>query len=67
MYDPSETEIGLVIVLQLGICILLLAELVDGVQGYDTLIGLGGKLVGTVMVFGAVILLFRRRQLRTGV
>lgn len=62
MYDLSDTEIGLVIVIQLGVCILLLAEIANGVQGYATLVGLGGRVIGTGMALGGTLVLLRRRR-----
>ena len=66
MYEPTETELGLVIIIQLSICLLLLAEVVDGVQGYDTLIGLGGRVIGTATALGAVFIILRKREIGKG-
>ncbi len=62
--DPPVTELLLVIVFQLGVCILFLAEVADAARGYDTLSSLAGQLVGTVTAVGAVTLLFVRRKVR---
>ena len=61
-YIPSNTAIGLVIVAQLGICILLLGGVMNGVHGYDTVIGLGSQIIGSVIALGALLLLVERRM-----
>jgi len=63
-YDPSGTELSLVIVFQLGVCTLLLAEIANATRGYETLIGLAGYLVGGISVIGVVLILLARRRFR---
>lgn len=60
----SVTELSLVIVFQLGFCILLLAEVADATRGYGTLLGLAGYLVGGLTVVGSVLTLLVRRRFR---
>lgn len=60
-YDTSVIELLLVIVFQLGFCILLLAEIADATRGYGTLLGLAGYLVGGLTVVGALLTLLVRR------
>ena len=62
-FTPSNTAIGLVVIAQLGMCILLLGGVVNGVHGSDTLIGLGGQVVGIAVALGALALLLVRRRL----
>lgn len=66
MYNPSDTEIGLVVVIQFGICILLLATIVNGVKGYETLVGLGGQITGVTMALGATVIILLRQQVEVG-
>lgn len=66
MLDPSATDLRLVIVFQLGVCILLLAGVVNGTQGYETTLGLVGKLVGGVMIVGTAGIVLPRWRFRTG-
>lgn len=61
-YDISSTELSLIIVLQLGFCLLLLAQIADATSGYETLLGVAGYLVGGVTVVGAVLILVARRR-----
>lgn len=61
-YGTSVTELSLVIVFQLGFCILLLAEVADATRGYGTLLGLAGYLVGGLTVVGALLTLLVRRR-----
>ncbi|WP_426961894.1 hypothetical protein [Haloparvum alkalitolerans] len=62
--DPPVTELLLVIVFQLGVCILFLAEVADAARGYETLSSLAGQLVGTATAVGGLALLFVRRRVR---
>jgi len=45
-YDPSVSGTSLIVVFQLGICITLLATVANGTQGYGTLTGSAGYLIG---------------------
>ncbi len=59
-YNISLPELSLVIVFQLGFCILLLAEIADATQGYGTLLGMAGSFVGGLTVVGALLALLAR-------
>ena len=63
VYTPSSTAIGLVIVAQLGVCILLLGGVMNGVHGHDTLIGLSSQIIGIAIALGALLPLMMRRRL----
>jgi hypothetical protein len=56
---PSDTSqirtLLLVIVFQLGLCILLLGEVANAARGYDTLLALLAQLVGSVMAGAALL------------
>ena len=54
-YSPSVRDLLLVIVFQLGICVLLLSEVADATRGYGSLIGLLGQIVGVVTVAAALL------------
>ena len=53
-------DLLLVVVFQLGLCVLLLAEIVNATSGSDTLLGLAGQLLGGVIAVGALTLLLLR-------
>jgi hypothetical protein len=61
-YDTSLTELTLVIVFQLGFCILLLAQIVDATRGFGTLPGLIGYLLGGGTAVGALLTVLVRRR-----
>jgi hypothetical protein len=53
--DSSEpSAILLAIALQLGVCIVLLAETATAVRGYTTLVGMAGYVVGVLTIVGSV-------------
>ncbi len=54
-YRLSIRSLLLVIVFQLGFCILLLAEVVNATRGYGTLLTLISGFAGGVMVVGALL------------
>lgn len=60
--DPTITELLLVIVFLLGLCVLFLAEITNATSGYDTTIGLVGQLLGSLVAVGALLLLLLRRR-----
>ena len=62
---PSVTELLLVVVFLLGLCVLFLAAITDATAGYDTTLGLLGRLVGSLTAVGALALLFLRRRVDT--
>jgi|AntRauTorcE11898_2_1112593.scaffolds.fasta_scaffold35896_2 hypothetical protein len=64
--DPSVTELLLVIVSLLGLCILFLAEITNATSGYDTTIGLVGQLLGSLIAIGALVILLLRRKVGIG-
>ena len=59
----SVTELSLVIVFQLGVCIFLLAQIVDATRGFGTLPGLVGYLIGGGTATGALLTGLVRRKL----
>ncbi|MFC6726686.1 hypothetical protein ACFQE1_20405 [Halobium palmae] len=59
---PPIRDLLLVLVFQLGLCVLLLAEVVDATRGYDTLVGLFGRVLGTATAAGAVLASVLRRR-----
>jgi hypothetical protein len=61
-YDASVPGLLLVIVFQLGVCILLLAGIVDAVHGQETLLGLAGYLIGGLVIAGALLTLSKGPQ-----
>lgn len=64
--DPSITELLLVIVFLLGLCVLFLAEITNATSGYVTTIGLVGTLIGSIVSVGALLILFLRRIVGAG-
>lgn len=64
VYDPTVTDLLLVIVFQLGLCILLLGSITNATQGYDTAPGLFGQVVGSLTAVGAVLAFLVQRRLR---
>ena len=61
-FTPSVRDLLLVVVFQLGVCLIALAELVDATAGFDTLVGLFGRSVGAVTVLSVIgVRLLRRR------
>ena len=64
--DPSITELLLVIVFLLGLCVIFLAEITNATNGYDTTIGLVGQLLGSVIAVGALLILLMRRRVGAG-
>lgn len=58
--SPSIRDLLLVIVSQLGLCVIFLAEVVNATSGYDTTISLIGQLLGAVTIAGALLALFVR-------
>lgn len=62
VYDPSVSGILLIVVFQLGICIILLATVANGAQGYGTLTGSAGYLIGGATAAGALLAGFQRRS-----
>lgn len=62
IFDPSITELLLVIVFLLGLCVLFLAEITNATSGYDTTIGFVGQLLGSLISAGALLILLRRRR-----
>jgi hypothetical protein len=62
VYDTSVTQLLLVVVFQLGVCTLLLAEIAIAVRGYDTLPVSSGQLIGVALAAGALLTLFARRR-----
>lgn len=65
-YHIAATELSLVIVFQLGFCLLLLSEIADATRGYGTVLGLAGSLVGGLTVVGALLVLLARRRFGSG-
>ena len=59
----SVTELSLVIVFQLGVCIFLLAQIVDATRGFGTLPGLVGYLIGGGTATGALLTGLVRRKI----
>ncbi|EMA68184.1 hypothetical protein C461_06369 [Halorubrum aidingense JCM 13560] len=57
-YDASVPGLLLVIVFQLGVCILLLSQIADAVREQGTLLGLAGYLIGGLVIAGALVTLF---------
>jgi len=64
--DPSITELLLVIVSLLGLCVLFLAEITNATSGYDTTIGSLGQLLGSLIAVGALLILLVRRRVGAG-
>lgn len=64
--DPSITELLLVIVFLLGLCVLFLAEITNATSGYDTTIGLAGQLLGSLIAVGALLILLMRQRVGAG-
>lgn len=64
--DPSITELLLVIVFLLGLCVLFLAEITNATSGYDTTISLAGQLLGSLIAVGALLILLMRRRVGAG-
>lgn len=63
-YDPSVSELLLVIVFQLGVCILFLAEVAAAARGFETLLSMVGQLIGSITAIGALVYLYVRRRSR---
>jgi len=61
VYDPPVSGLLLIVVFQLGICIMLLATVANGVQGYETLTGSAGYLIGGTTAVGALLVGLQRR------
>lgn len=61
-YSPSIRDLLLIVVFQLGICILLLVEVANAIRGYGTLLGLAGQLIGSVTAAGALLAVLVRRR-----
>jgi hypothetical protein len=66
IFDPSLTELLLVIVFLLGLCVLFLAELTNATSGYDTTMGFVGQLLGSLISLGALLILLRRSRFDVG-
>lgn len=64
--DPSITDLLLVIVFLLSICVFILAEITNATSGYDTTIGLVGQLLGSLIAVGALLILLMRHRLGAG-
>lgn len=54
-YRPSIRSLLLVIVFQLGLCIVILADVANATRGYGTLLTLVSGLAGGVTIAGALL------------
>ncbi|MDS0282384.1 hypothetical protein [Haloarcula onubensis] len=63
--NPTVTDLLLVIVFQLGLCVLLLGAITNATQGFDTALGSLGQVVGSLTAVGALVALLVQRRLRT--
>jgi hypothetical protein len=61
--DPSTTDLLFVVVFQLGLCVVFLAEVANAAHGYDTLLALVGQLLGGLLAVGALLMLVLRYRL----
>lgn len=64
MSDPPVAGLLLIMVFQLGICLLLLATVADAAQGYDTAVGSLGRVAGALTAGGALVTVVLRRRLQ---
>lgn len=53
-HSASIRNLLLIIVVQLGFCMILLAEVANAARGYGTLVTLAGFLVGGMMIASAI-------------
>ena len=65
VYDSWVPDLLLLIAVQLGFCILLLAAIATATRGYDTFLEFAGQIVGGVTIGGAVLILVGRWDART--
>lgn len=65
-YDPPVSDLLLLLVFQLGVCILFLAAVADAARGYDTLLSMVGQLIGSTTAIGALAVLIVRYRLGIG-
>lgn len=60
-HSSSIRNLLLIIVVQLGFCMILLAEVANAARGYGTLVTLAGFIVGSMMIVGAILVTFNNR------